>query len=104
MEWKILYSEKFQILHFSLKHPLAPGDIAGLHLPRLDTSRGVILSGKKGPIWLFGFLVHECHPHPFVGIYEPRFKIAVIIERHTPDAPAVGSVLDLSKYAEELDQ
>lgn len=43
--------------------------------------KGVVLSGR-GPVWLFGFLVHFYHPTKFVATFDPRLKGAVVVESH----------------------
>lgn len=43
--------------------------------------RGLVLSGK-GPIWLYGFLVHFYHTTQYIGIHDPRLKGAVVVESH----------------------
>lgn len=43
--------------------------------------KGVILSGR-GPVWLYGFLVHFYHPTKFVATYDPRLQGAVVVESH----------------------
>ena len=74
---------------FVLKAQIMSIYLADLAMPFLDRSRGIILSGR-GPIWLYGYLVHECHSHPFVAIYDPRLDGAIIVERHIVNAPVVG--------------
>jgi CRISPR-associated protein Csx3 len=55
--------------------------------PRVDGCKGLVLSGR-GPIWLYGFLIHHYHPHPWIATYEPRYGIAVVVESHIPDVSA----------------
>ncbi|MGK7926271.1 MAG: CRISPR-associated ring nuclease Crn3/Csx3 [Spirulina sp.] len=77
----------YQHLHFELATPngiIKPEDLKGLKLPKaIDYSQGIVLEGK-GPIWLYGYLVHECHPAAWTGCYDPRLG-AVVIATHAPD-------------------
>lgn len=84
----------YQHLRFTLVTAdgiIEPDDIKGLSLPSsLDFKQGVVIEGK-GPIWLYGYLVHECHPAAWVGCYDPRLG-AVVVATHT-HAVTVGQVL-----------
>jgi CRISPR-associated protein Csx3 len=61
---------------------VTPTDLKGLKLPSgIDYSQGIVLEGKA-PIWLYGYLVHECHPAAWVGCYDPRLG-AVVVATHT---------------------
>ncbi|MEA5420424.1 CRISPR-associated ring nuclease Crn3/Csx3 [Spirulina sp. CCNP1310] len=86
----------YQHLHFRITTPngiMTPTDLADLKLPPgLDYSQGIVLEGK-GPIWLYGYLVHECHPAAWVGCYDPRLG-AIVISTHTPNLN-VGEVFKL---------
>lgn len=61
---------------------ITPEDLKGLKLPvGIDFSQGIVLEGR-GPIWLYAYLVHECHPAAWVGCYDPRLG-AVVVATHT---------------------
>jgi CRISPR-associated protein Csx3 len=63
---------------------IAPSDLKGLKLPRpIDFSQGIVIEGRA-PIWLYSYLVHECHPAAWVGCYDTRLG-AVVVATHTPD-------------------
>ncbi len=81
----------FTLLHFELEEPLKPSDLKDIEIPKIDTRKGVILSGR-GPIWLHCFLAHKFHHTPFVAIYDPRLG-AVVVQSHT--ALEEGEVLDI---------
>ena len=78
---------------------IVPTDLKDLDFPNdLVRSQGVVLEGKA-PIWLYGYLVHECHASAWVGCFDPRLGGdsprsggAVIVETHTPRLD-VGQVL-----------
>jgi CRISPR-associated protein Csx3 len=88
----------YQHLRIQLVSPdgiIEPGDLKLLKLPdNLQPSQGVVIEGK-GPIWLYGFLVHECHATAWVGCFDPRLEGAVVVESHTR-AVSVGLVLKLT--------
>jgi CRISPR-associated protein Csx3 len=63
---------------------ITPADLKGLKLPKgIDFTQGIVIEGKA-PIWLYGYLVHECHPAAWVGCYDPRLG-AVVVATHTHD-------------------
>lgn len=71
--------------------------LAEIELPEAVAGReryGLILSGR-GPIWLYAYLVHKAHPFAWLAINEPREQAAVVISRHRPQAPAVGTLVPL---------
>jgi len=86
----------YQHLHFQINTEdgiIAPTDIKGLKLPEdILFNQGIVLEGK-GPIWLYSYLVHECHPAAWVGCYDPRLG-AVVVATHTHDV-SVSQVLKL---------
>jgi CRISPR-associated protein Csx3 len=75
----------YQHLHFQILIAdgiIAPADLKGLQLPaNLDFKQGVVIEGK-GPIWLYGYLVHECHPAAWVACYDTRLG-GVVVSTHT---------------------
>lgn len=72
---------------------IAPSDIKGLKLPTgIDFTKGVVIEGKA-PIWLYGYLVHECHPAAWVGCYDTRLG-GVVVATHTHDV-AISQVFKL---------
>jgi CRISPR-associated protein Csx3 len=73
---------------------LSPSDLANVNLPsKMKFSQGIVIEGR-GPIWLYGFLVHLCHPAAWVGCYEPRQEGCVVVQTHVPDIQ-VGQILPL---------
>lgn len=88
----------YQHLQIHITNPdgiIEPDDLKGLKLPEgIQASLGIVLEGKA-PIWLYGYLVHECHATAWVGCFDPRLEGAVVVETHTR-AVAVGSVLKLT--------
>lgn len=77
---------------------MSPACLSIIELPpplRGGESRGVVFSGR-GPIWLFGRLVHLAHPFAWVGVHDPRLGGAVVVQRHRPDSPEVGTVVAVS--------
>lgn len=72
---------------------IAPENLAGLRLPAgLDPRKGVLLSGRA-PMWLYAYLVHECHPTLWVACFDPRLG-AVVVSTHSTQV-RVGQVLPL---------
>ena len=89
--------QDFSIIHFDLDTIFSPTDLKSLKPPNPIQNnfahKGIILSGR-GPIWLYGFLVHYYHPTRWVATYDPRLQAAVVVESHDPTT-AVGDLISL---------
>lgn len=73
---------------------IKPEDLISIDLPsELDGSQGVVISGR-GPIWLYCYLAHLCHPTPWIACYDPRLG-AVVTVTHSR-AVRVGDVIPLA--------
>jgi CRISPR-associated protein Csx3 len=81
---------------------IEPADLKGLALPSgMVWSQGVVLEGKA-PIWLYSYLVHECHAAVWVACFDPRLGDgtadsggAVVVATHSRQV-AVGQVLGIT--------
>ena len=97
INFKISRTEIYVLIHFELTAIIAPTILKTLQPPdsiALDFAHlGVVLSGR-GPMWLYGFLVHYYHPTAWVAIYDPRLRGAVIIESHQP-TQTIGTILPI---------
>ncbi len=72
---------------------VTPAALSGLPLPAgIDPRKGVLISGR-GPVWLYAYLVHECHPALWVACFDPRLG-AVVTSTHSTDV-RVGQVMPL---------
>jgi CRISPR-associated protein Csx3 len=80
---------EFQLIGGSIE----PADLGRLQVPKLDSRKGVIISGR-GPVWLHSFLAHCYHFHPFVAHYDPR-QGGVVVQAHQKGGPKVGYVIDV---------
>lgn len=81
-----------------LQGGLVKPDDLGVYIkdfPVVDYQKGVILSGKA-PIWLAAALTHHCHPHTWVATFDPRLGGAVVVSRHHPTAPNLGSIVPIA--------
>jgi CRISPR-associated protein Csx3 len=89
--------QPYQHLHFQITTEdgiITPNDLKGLTLPNpIDWQQGVVIEGQ-GPIWLYGYLVHQCHPAAWVGCYDPRLG-GVVVATHT-HAVAIGQTLPIA--------
>lgn len=78
-------SDQIEIIKFHFDPDIKPSDLKSLSPPDSVKEgfahKGVVLSGR-GPIWLYGFLIHFYHPTKFVATYDPRLQGAVIVESH----------------------
>jgi CRISPR-associated protein Csx3 len=87
--------DEYSILSFEIDGVISPGDLIILTPPKVNGTKGVILSGR-GPIWLYCFLTHFYHPTKFIATHDPRLGGAVIVETHST-AYVIGSVLNISQ-------
>lgn len=97
IEFTVDLREKFGVLKFNLADSITPKDLRDL-IPdnaknELFSGKGIILSGK-GPIWLYGYLVHYYHATQWVATYDPRLDGAVVVESHVTDV-SVGDIIKL---------
>lgn len=87
----------YQLLSIHIITPdrlIEPTDLQDLQLPvAIDSTIGVIISGRA-PIWLYGFLIHELHPTPWVAVYDPRLGGGVVVSTHSRLAK-VGQLIPL---------
>jgi CRISPR-associated protein Csx3 len=78
-------SNEVIMIHFILKRELEPEDLKKISPPdpikNNFSDKTIILSGR-GPIWLYGFLIHYYHPVKAISIFDPRYNAAIIIESH----------------------
>lgn len=92
----------YQRLHVEITSAdglIDPEDLRGLTLPAgMVWSRGVVLEGKA-PIWLYSYLVHECHAAAWVACFDPRLGDgspgvggAVVVATHSRQV-GIGQVL-----------
>jgi len=97
IDWKIDEFDKFTVLEFKISGDgiISPEDLNKISLPEgLKMSKGLILSGR-GPVWLYVFLAHLAHPFAWVATYDPHLDKAIIIERHTKNAPQIGELIKI---------
>lgn len=72
---------------------ITPQALSGLPLPAgIDPRKGVLISGRA-PVWLYAYLVHECHPTLWVACFDPRLG-AVVTSTHSSQL-SVGDVIPL---------
>ncbi len=70
---------------------MEPSELTEIVLPSLDLGLGVVLSGRA-PIWLYAHLVHELHPTPWIGCYDPRLMGAVVVATHSREV-RIGEIV-----------
>jgi len=84
---------KATLLEFWIENGVTtPKEAFSVELPKVPLNRGVILSGR-GPIWLYGRLIHYYHPARWVAVYDPRLG-AVVVQSHVPDVKE-GEVIEI---------
>lgn len=103
MEFTVTEFETFTVVTAAITAPdgvLNPSDLASLVLPQcpgqVAAHKGVILDGRM-PLWVAAHLTHEYHAGAWIGVNSPRDGGAVVVSRHTPNAPQIGEVVPLPK-------
>jgi CRISPR-associated protein Csx3 len=86
IDFNLNHTEDYAIVTFELQEQgITPATLRDLSPPdpikENFAHKGVVLSGR-GPVWLFGFLIHYYHPTKFVATYDPRLEGAVVVESH----------------------
>ena len=99
IKFNVKESDEYTIVSFEIEGVISPEDLVSLTPPKVDGSKGVILSGR-GPVWLYCFLTHFYHPTKFIATYDPRLGGAVIVETHSVEY-AIGSVLKCCREDKE---
>ena len=98
MQFELKLLDRFAIVNCDLKSELSPKSLANLSPPdpvkENFAHKGVVLSGR-GPIWLYGFLIHFYHPTKFIATYDPRLEGAVVVESHGSKYK-VGDIIPIS--------
>ncbi|MDW8056636.1 MAG: CRISPR-associated ring nuclease Crn3/Csx3 [Elusimicrobiota bacterium] len=98
INFKIHHKDSFVVVEFKLTREIEPSDLLKINPPDAVkegfASKGVVISGR-GPVWLYGFLIHFYHPTKFVAIYDPRVNGAVVVETHIPDVK-VGDLIKIN--------
>jgi len=88
INWRVFrIKEELTLIEFSLSRELKPEDLRNINPPdavkNKFSSSFIILSGR-GPIWLYGFLIHFYHPTKGIGVFDPRLDGAVVVSSHDP--------------------
>jgi CRISPR-associated Csx3 family protein len=98
LDWTVAAAGDWTAAEFRIRAAdglLSPGELAGVRLPAEAEARrhlGLILSGR-GPIWLYGHLLHEAHPFAWAAVHDPRLGGAVVVARGgRPGAGSRGAI------------
>jgi len=83
----------YTLVHFELEGNIEPEVLKRIKPPKVDGTKGVVLSGR-GPIWLYGYLIHCYHPTKYIATYDPRLGGAVVVESHDPELE-VGEMIKM---------
>jgi len=101
----------YQYLHIRITSAdglLVPDDLKAMTLPTdLVWSIGVVIEGKA-PIWLYSYLVHECHAAVWVACFDPRLRDgtpnsggAVVVATHSRQV-SIGQVIAVTLAEDTL--
>ncbi len=100
LHYKISISENLAIFDFELNGNIEPASLKEIKLPdpvkEKMSSKCIVLSGR-GPIWLYGFMIHHFHPCKAVAVFDPRLNGAVVVESHSNDYKVGDIIRILSK-------
>ncbi len=83
IEFNVVEYEEFTLVDFKFDGVLTPEDLKKLKPPEVRLDKGVVISGR-GPIWLYGYLIHHYHPAKWVATYDPRLGGGVVVMSHDP--------------------
>jgi CRISPR-associated protein Csx3 len=84
----------YTLIEFEIEGSVcSPDELKNYAPPEVDASKGVILSGR-GPVWLFGWLIHHYHPTAWVATFDPRLGGGVVVASHVKDIQ-VGKVISI---------
>ena len=84
LKWNITEKDSFTVVEFAMDSPITPDLLTSIEPPKVDATKGVILSGR-GPVWLYAFLAHHYHFVSFVATFDPRLGGGVVVQTHTPN-------------------
>ncbi len=94
--WSRTDHEHFTMIEFKLIDDLIkPADLSKISLPdglESRRSKGLVISGR-GPVWLFGHLLHLAHPFAWVATFDPRLDGGVVVQTHIPSGPCLGDII-----------
>lgn len=97
-QYQIKHNSNTAIFDFTLERNIEPADLQKIILPdpvkENLASKCVVLSGR-GPIWLYGVLIHHFHPCKAVAVFDPRLDGAVVVESHSQKFK-VGDVIHIN--------
>lgn len=91
-------NDKYQILKIVTlgNGVLDVNDLPKIKLPEtIDQSKGIIIYGKS-PIWLYAYLVHECHPFAWVGVFDPRVG-GIVVQSHIANGYSIGDIIPIDE-------
>ncbi|WP_457679146.1 CRISPR-associated ring nuclease Crn3/Csx3 [Thermovibrio sp.] len=93
---KELQNLEANLIEFEIEGGITtPEEAFQVELPKVPLNKGLILSGR-GPIWLYGRLIHHYHPSRWIGVFDPRLNGAVVVASHWP-AVKPGQVIKLTE-------
>jgi CRISPR-associated protein Csx3 len=104
LNWKVTNGQQWTLIEFELEGSLDPRSLVDVGLPASAHKRmnlGLIISGR-GPVWLYGRLVHLAHPFAWVATYEPRLRAGIVVESHVPHGPQVGQLVPIEAETDPL--
>lgn len=88
IEFRVKTRSGFALVEFELKREIAPADLKNIKPPdpvKEKISSHVIIISGRGPIWLYGYLIHFYHPTKAVAVFDPRLSGAVVVESHSTE-------------------
>lgn len=94
-------NDKYQILKINTlgNGVLDVKDLTNISLPdNADESKGVVIYGRA-PIWLYTYLIHECHPFAWVAVYDPRLG-GIVVQSHIANSYSVGDIIPFDDIKE----
>jgi len=90
--------EDIVMINFILKRGLDPQDLKRISPPdpvKSGISTNIVVLSGRGPIWLYGFLIHFYHLVKAIAIFDPRYNAAIIVESHFKEYK-IGDIIQVT--------
>ena len=84
VKFNVQETNNYNLIEFVLDAPITPDVLKTVNPPKVNLTKPIIISGR-GPIWLYGKLIHFYHTSVAIAVYDPRLNGAVIVETHHPN-------------------
>lgn len=85
ISFKVKRSRDYTLIEFELIREITPEDLSNIEPPdpvKEGFSSSVVILSGRGPVWLYGYLIHFYHPTKAIAVFDPRLDAGVVVETH----------------------